>query len=73
MRILPVLAAATLSSTLVAAPAYAHSTTLGPTAYGYGVDIVLNSVTGAAQLAGIKLLALGGRYAAMFATWAAHA
>ncbi len=29
---------------------------------GYGVDIVLNSVTGAAQLAGIKLLALGGRF-----------
>ncbi len=29
---------------------------------GYGVDIVLNSLTGAAQLAGIKLLALGGRF-----------
>jgi phthioceranic/hydroxyphthioceranic acid synthase len=29
---------------------------------GCGVDIVLNSVTGAAQLAGIKLLALGGRF-----------
>lgn len=29
---------------------------------GYGVDVVLNSVTGAAQLAGIKLLALGGRF-----------
>ena len=29
---------------------------------GYGVDIVLNSVFGAAQLAGIKLLALGGRF-----------
>ncbi|ORW34944.1 polyketide synthase, partial [Mycobacterium palustre] len=29
---------------------------------GYGVDIVLNSVTGAGQLAGIKLLALGGRF-----------
>jgi polyketide synthase 5 len=29
---------------------------------GYGVDIVLNSVIGAAQLAGIKLLALGGRF-----------
>jgi polyketide synthase 5 len=29
---------------------------------GYGVDIVLNSVTGAAQLAGLKLLALGGRF-----------
>jgi phthioceranic/hydroxyphthioceranic acid synthase len=29
---------------------------------GYGVDIVLNSVTGASQLAGIKLLALGGRF-----------
>ena len=29
---------------------------------GYGVDIVLNSVFGAAQLAGIKLLAQGGRF-----------
>ena len=29
---------------------------------GYGVDIVLNSLTGAAQLAGLKLLALGGRF-----------
>ena len=29
---------------------------------GYGVDIVLNSLTGAAQLAGIKLLAMGGRF-----------
>ncbi|MFV0495904.1 SDR family NAD(P)-dependent oxidoreductase, partial [Mycobacterium sp.] len=29
---------------------------------GYGVDIVLNSLTGAAQQAGIKLLALGGRF-----------
>ena len=29
---------------------------------GYGVDIVLNSVTGAAQLAGLKLLALNGRF-----------
>ncbi|MGF2951046.1 SDR family NAD(P)-dependent oxidoreductase, partial [Mycobacterium sp. THU-M116] len=29
---------------------------------GYGVDIVLNSVSGAAQLAGLKLLALGGRF-----------
>ncbi|MEZ0366475.1 sulfolipid-1 biosynthesis phthioceranic/hydroxyphthioceranic acid synthase [Mycobacterium sp. pUA109] len=29
---------------------------------GYGVDIVLNSVTGAAQRAGIDLLALGGRF-----------
>jgi len=29
---------------------------------GYGVDIVLNSATGAAQLAGLKLLALGGRF-----------
>jgi polyketide synthase 5 len=30
--------------------------------HGYGVDIVLNSVTGAAQRAGIELLALGGRF-----------
>jgi polyketide synthase 5 len=29
---------------------------------GYGVDVVLNSVTGAAQRAGIELLALGGRF-----------
>jgi len=29
---------------------------------GYGVDAVLNSVTGAAQLAGLNLLALGGRF-----------
>jgi phthioceranic/hydroxyphthioceranic acid synthase len=29
---------------------------------GYGVDVVLNSVTGASQLAGLKLLALGGRF-----------
>ncbi|MBV9321528.1 MAG: SDR family NAD(P)-dependent oxidoreductase, partial [Mycobacterium sp.] len=29
---------------------------------GYGVDILLNSVTGAAQRAGIELLALGGRF-----------
>jgi NADPH:quinone reductase-like Zn-dependent oxidoreductase/acyl carrier protein len=29
---------------------------------GYGVDIVLNSLTGAAQLAGLKLLAPGGRF-----------
>lgn len=29
---------------------------------GYGVDIVLNSLTGAAQRAGIELLAFGGRF-----------
>lgn len=29
---------------------------------GYGVDIVLNSVIGAAQRAGIELLAIGGRF-----------
>jgi polyketide synthase 5 len=29
---------------------------------GYGVDVVLNSVTGAAQRAGVELLALGGRF-----------
>ncbi|ASE13032.1 type I polyketide synthase [Mycobacterium avium subsp. paratuberculosis K-10] len=29
---------------------------------GYGVDVVLNSLTGAAQLAGLKLLAPGGRF-----------
>jgi polyketide synthase 5 len=29
---------------------------------GYGVDIVLNSLTGAAQRAGLELLALGGRF-----------
>ncbi|BBY96201.1 polyketide synthase [Mycobacterium gallinarum] len=30
--------------------------------HGYGVDIVLNSVAGAAQRAGIELLAFGGRF-----------
>ena len=29
---------------------------------GYGVDVVLNSLTGAAQRAGIKLLSFGGRF-----------
>jgi polyketide synthase 5 len=29
---------------------------------GYGVDIVLNSLTGSAQSAGLELLALGGRF-----------
>jgi polyketide synthase 5 len=29
---------------------------------GYGIDIVLNSLTGAAQRAGIELLSLGGRF-----------
>ena len=29
---------------------------------GYGVDIVLNSVTGAAQRAGIEILSFGGRF-----------
>ncbi|MBS2079377.1 zinc-binding dehydrogenase, partial [Mycobacterium tuberculosis] len=29
---------------------------------GYGVDVVLNSLPGAAQRAGIELLALGGRF-----------
>ncbi|MGH3564163.1 MAG: sulfolipid-1 biosynthesis phthioceranic/hydroxyphthioceranic acid synthase, partial [Mycobacterium sp.] len=29
---------------------------------GYGVDVVLNSLTGAAQRAGIELLAFGGRF-----------
>ena len=29
---------------------------------GYGVDIVLNSVIGAAQRAGLELLAVGGRF-----------
>lgn len=29
---------------------------------GRGVDVVLNSVTGAAQLAGLKLLAFRGRF-----------
>jgi polyketide synthase 5 len=29
---------------------------------GYGVDIVLNSVTGAAQVAGLRLLSFGGRF-----------
>ncbi|HYB81986.1 MAG TPA: acyltransferase domain-containing protein, partial [Mycobacterium sp.] len=29
---------------------------------GYGVDVVLNSLTGAAQRAGLELLAIGGRF-----------
>ena len=29
---------------------------------GYGVDVVLNSVTGAAQRAGLELLSFGGRF-----------
>ena len=29
---------------------------------GYGVDVVLNSLTGAAQRAGLELLAFGGRF-----------
>ena len=29
---------------------------------GYGVDVVLNSVTGTAQRASLELLALGGRF-----------
>jgi polyketide synthase 5 len=29
---------------------------------GYGIDVVLNSVTGAAQRAGLELLAFGGRF-----------
>ncbi len=29
---------------------------------GYGVDVVLNSATGAAQLAGLELLSIGGRF-----------
>ena len=29
---------------------------------GYGVDIVLNSLTGAAQRAGLELLSIGGRF-----------
>ncbi len=29
---------------------------------GYGVDVVLNSLTGAAQVAGLELLSIGGRF-----------
>ena len=29
---------------------------------GYGVDIVLNSLTGAAQRAGLEVLSIGGRF-----------
>ncbi len=29
---------------------------------GYGVDVVLNSLTGPAQRAGLELLAFGGRF-----------
>ncbi|MFI5892652.1 gamma-glutamyltransferase family protein [Actinoplanes sp. NPDC051513] len=59
MRILPVLAAATLSSTLIAAPASASTNpVLGPTAYGYGGGIA--TVDATATAAGLHVLRHGG-------------
>ncbi|MFF5294562.1 gamma-glutamyltransferase family protein [Paractinoplanes globisporus] len=58
MRILPVLAAATLSSTLIAAPASASTPVLGPTAYGYGGGIA--TVDATATAAGLDVLRHGG-------------
>ena len=58
MRILPVLAAATLSSTLIAAPASASTPVLGPTAYGYGGGIA--TVDATATGAGLDVLRHGG-------------
>ena len=58
MRILPVLAVATLSSTLIAAPASASTPVLGPTAYGYGGGIA--TVDATATGAGLDVLRHGG-------------
>jgi gamma-glutamyltranspeptidase/glutathione hydrolase len=57
MRILPVLAVATLSATLIAAPASASSK-LGPTAHGYGGGIA--TVDATATAAGLDVLRHGG-------------
>src|SRR4051812_9329481 len=58
MRILPVLAAATLSSTLIVAPASASTPVLGPTAHGYGGGIA--TVDATATGAGLDVLRHGG-------------
>ena len=58
MRILPVLAAVTLSSTLIAAPASASTPAFGPTAQGYGGGIT--TVDATATAAGLDVLRHGG-------------
>ncbi|NMO51309.1 gamma-glutamyltransferase [Actinoplanes sp. TBRC 11911] len=58
MRILPVLAAVSLSSTLIAAPVSASTPTLGPTAYGSGGGIA--TVDATATAAGLDVLRHGG-------------
>jgi gamma-glutamyltranspeptidase/glutathione hydrolase len=58
MRILPVLTAATLSLTVIAAPASASAPTLGPTAYGSGGGIA--TVDATATAAGLDVLRHGG-------------
>ncbi|GAA2649537.1 gamma-glutamyltransferase [Paractinoplanes durhamensis] len=58
MRILPVLAVASLSTTLIAAPAAASTTTLGPTAYGYGGAVA--TVDPTATAVGLDVLRRGG-------------
>jgi gamma-glutamyltranspeptidase/glutathione hydrolase len=58
MRILPVLAVASLASTLVAAPAVAAPPALGPTAYGYGGAVA--TVDPTATAVGLDVLRRGG-------------
>ncbi|MEU4241133.1 gamma-glutamyltransferase [Actinoplanes sp. NPDC026619] len=59
MRILPVIAVASLASTLVAAPAVASpATTNGPTAYGYGGAVA--TVDPTATAVGLDVLRRGG-------------
>ncbi|GIF17669.1 gamma-glutamyltranspeptidase [Paractinoplanes tereljensis] len=58
MRILPVLAVATLASVLVAAPAAASPSVLGPTATGYGGAVA--TVDPTATAVGLDVLRRGG-------------
>jgi gamma-glutamyltranspeptidase / glutathione hydrolase len=58
MRILPVLAVASLASTLVAAPAVAAPPASGPTAYGYGGAVA--TVDPTATAVGLDVLRRGG-------------